>query len=82
MGSISPAGRFSLLDVAVCTIEKANGLINRLIEGHSLETRCISVLFCSLRLLEPTRPPEAPGLGAAGRGCRLNGAAGRWRRHR
>lgn len=38
MGSISPAGRFSLLDVAVCTIEKANGLINRLIEENQMDS--------------------------------------------
>lgn len=38
MGSISPAGRFSSLDVAVCTIEKANGLINRLIEENQMDS--------------------------------------------
>lgn len=38
MGSISPAGRFSSLDVAVCTIEKANGLINRLIEENEMDS--------------------------------------------
>ncbi|XP_064375835.1 DNA polymerase theta isoform X3 [Dromaius novaehollandiae] len=38
MGSISPAGRFSALDVAVCTIEKANGLINRLIEENQMDS--------------------------------------------
>ncbi|XP_017263452.1 DNA polymerase theta [Kryptolebias marmoratus] len=32
MGSTSAAGGFTTLDVAVCTIEKANSLINRLIE--------------------------------------------------
>ncbi|KFQ33857.1 DNA polymerase theta, partial [Mesitornis unicolor] len=37
MGSMSPAGRFSALDVAVCTIEKANGLINRLIEENKMD---------------------------------------------
>lgn len=36
MGSMSPAGRFSALDVAVCTIEKANGLINRLIKENKM----------------------------------------------
>ncbi|XP_018101295.1 DNA polymerase theta isoform X2 [Xenopus laevis] len=37
MGSSSPAGGFSSLDVAVCTIEKANGLVNRLIEENKIE---------------------------------------------
>ncbi|XP_019382601.1 PREDICTED: DNA polymerase theta isoform X1 [Gavialis gangeticus] len=37
MGSASPAGRFSTLDVAVCTIERANGLINRLIEENQMD---------------------------------------------
>lgn len=38
MGSMSPAGRFSTLDVAVCTIEKANSLINRLIEENKMDS--------------------------------------------
>ncbi|XP_071359277.1 DNA polymerase theta isoform X3 [Trachinotus anak] len=36
MGSTSAAGGFMVLDVAVCTIEKANSLINRLIEEDSM----------------------------------------------
>lgn len=36
MGSISAAGGFTSLDVAVCTIEKANSLINRLIEEDNM----------------------------------------------
>lgn len=36
MGSTSAAGGFKSLDVAVCTIEKANSLINRLIEEDSM----------------------------------------------
>ncbi|XP_032417968.1 DNA polymerase theta [Xiphophorus hellerii] len=36
MGSTSAAGGFTTLDVAVCTIEKANSLINRLIEENSM----------------------------------------------
>ncbi|KAJ3614296.1 hypothetical protein NHX12_017870 [Muraenolepis orangiensis] len=37
MGSTSAPGGFSALDVAVCTIEKANSLINRLIEEDSMD---------------------------------------------
>ncbi|CAL1548671.1 unnamed protein product, partial [Lymnaea stagnalis] len=36
MGSYSPAGGLSSVDVAVCTIEKGNGLINRLMEEGKL----------------------------------------------
>ncbi|KAM9278037.1 DNA polymerase theta [Cariama cristata] len=44
MGSMSPAGRFSALDVAVCTIEKANGLINRLIEENKIDSLGVVVV--------------------------------------
>ncbi|XP_057553521.1 DNA polymerase theta [Hippopotamus amphibius kiboko] len=37
MGSTSPTGHFSSLDIAVCTIERANGLINRLIEENQMD---------------------------------------------
>ncbi|CAO2631996.1 DNA polymerase theta [Lemmus lemmus] len=37
MGSASPSRRFSALDIAVCTIERANGLINRLIEENKMD---------------------------------------------
>ena len=37
MGNQSPAGGFSFVDVAVCTIEKANSLINRLLEENKLD---------------------------------------------
>lgn len=37
MGSTSPKGHFSSLDIAVCTIERANGLINRLIEENKMD---------------------------------------------
>ncbi|XP_043917795.1 DNA polymerase theta [Protopterus annectens] len=37
MGSSSPAGGFASLDVAMCTIEKANSLVNRLIEEDKME---------------------------------------------
>ncbi|KAL4608972.1 DNA polymerase theta-like, partial [Arapaima gigas] len=44
MGSFSAAGGFSSLDVAVCTIEKANGLINRLIEEDRIDELGIVVV--------------------------------------
>ncbi|XP_010140554.1 PREDICTED: DNA polymerase theta, partial [Buceros rhinoceros silvestris] len=44
MGSMSPAGRFSALDVAVCTIEKANSLINRLIEENKMDSLGVVVV--------------------------------------
>ncbi|XP_007493816.2 DNA polymerase theta [Monodelphis domestica] len=37
MGSCSPTVRFSALDIAVCTIERANGLVNRLIEENKMD---------------------------------------------
>ncbi|EDK97954.1 polymerase (DNA directed), theta, isoform CRA_d, partial [Mus musculus] len=37
MGSTSPTGQFSSLDIAVCTIERANGLVNRLIEENKMD---------------------------------------------
>ena len=36
MGVSAPRGGFSDIDIAVCTIEKANSLVNRLIEERSL----------------------------------------------
>uniref|UniRef100_A0A672S859 DNA polymerase theta n=1 Tax=Sinocyclocheilus grahami TaxID=75366 RepID=A0A672S859_SINGR len=44
MGNTSATGGFSALDVAVCTIEKANGLINRLIEEDKLDLLGIVVV--------------------------------------
>ncbi|KAK3555997.1 hypothetical protein QTP86_034344 [Hemibagrus guttatus] len=44
MGGTSAAGGFSALDVAVCTIEKANGLINRLIEEDRMDLLGIVVV--------------------------------------
>ncbi|XP_049641821.1 DNA polymerase theta [Suncus etruscus] len=44
MGSSSPARHFSSLDIAVCTIERANGLINRLIEENKLDLLGIVVV--------------------------------------
>ncbi|KAG7483905.1 hypothetical protein MATL_G00043240 [Megalops atlanticus] len=44
MGSTSASGGFAALDVAVCTIEKANGLINRLIEENMMDLLGIVVV--------------------------------------
>ena len=38
MGSHAPAGGFAGVDVAVCTIEKANSLVNRLMEEGKIAT--------------------------------------------
>ncbi|KRX25594.1 DNA polymerase theta, partial [Trichinella nelsoni] len=40
MGTLNPSGGFHSWDVAVCTIEKANGLINRLVEEENVN--CLS----------------------------------------
>lgn len=37
MGHYAPAGGFSSIDVAVCTIEKGNSLINRMLEDSKLD---------------------------------------------
>lgn len=52
MGGTSAAGGFTSLDVAVCTIEKANSLINRLIEEDNmglLGTNTISLVASGRR---------------------------------
>ena len=36
IGSSSPHGGFSQVDIAICTIEKANSLLNRLIEEEQV----------------------------------------------
>lgn len=36
IGGSSPSGGFAAVDIAVCTIEKANSLLNRLIEDESI----------------------------------------------
>ena len=49
-GSSSPAGGLSSVDIAVCTIEKANNLVNRLLEEDKLSHlgRCPLIIFCLL----------------------------------
>ena len=37
MGSEAPAGGFKNVDIAICTIEKANSLVNRLMEEKKLD---------------------------------------------
>ncbi|XP_071956971.1 DNA polymerase theta-like [Antedon mediterranea] len=44
MGSVAPAGGFDAIDIAVCTIEKANSLINRLLEEKKLDQLGIVVV--------------------------------------
>ncbi|XP_048360083.1 DNA polymerase theta isoform X2 [Sphaerodactylus townsendi] len=44
IGNVSPAVGFSALDVAVCTIERANSLINRLIEENMIDLLGIVVV--------------------------------------
>ena len=36
IGSSSPNGGFSQVDIAICTIEKANSLINRVIDNDAI----------------------------------------------
>ena len=44
MGSVSPAGGIKVTDIAIATIEKANGIVNRLMEEGELGTvGCIVV---------------------------------------
>ncbi|EDO32438.1 predicted protein, partial [Nematostella vectensis] len=38
MGSHSPAGGFAATDIAICTIEKGNSLLNRLMEEGKVST--------------------------------------------
>ncbi|XP_054858086.1 DNA polymerase theta [Eublepharis macularius] len=44
IGNISPAVGFSALDVAICTIERANSLVNRLIEDNMMDSLGIVVV--------------------------------------
>lgn len=44
MGSHSPAGGLATVDIAVCTIEKANSLLNRLMEENKVSTLGVVVV--------------------------------------
>lgn len=44
MGSHNPAGGFAAVDIAVCTIEKANSLLNRLMEENKVSTLGVVVV--------------------------------------
>lgn len=43
MGAHRPPGGFKAVDIAVCTIEKANNLVNRLMEDKQLDH--LGILF-------------------------------------
>ena len=59
MGNSLPSGRFPAVNIAVCTIEKANNIINRLIEEGNLDDLGIVIV------------DELHELGAGERGCIL-----------
>ena len=44
MGSHNPAGGFTVVDIAVCTIEKANSLLNRLMDEKKVSTLGVVVV--------------------------------------
>ena len=44
MGAQVPAGGFAATDIAVCTIEKANSLVNRLMEEKKMSTLGVVVV--------------------------------------
>lgn len=45
MGAHNPPGGFKSIDIAICTIEKANNLVNRLMEERRLNE--LGILFFS-----------------------------------
>lgn len=55
MGSVTPAGGFSSVNIAIATIEKANSLINRLIEEKELSSLGILVIDELHLLGDPSR---------------------------
>ena len=46
IGGLSPSGGFSSVDVAICTIEKANALINRLIDENEINNLGMNFFKC------------------------------------
>ena len=48
MGSHSPAGGFNATDIAVCTIEKANSLINRLLQENNIDQLGKYIALCHI----------------------------------
>ncbi len=55
MGSTQPKGGLKAVDIGVCTIEKANGLVNRMLESGSLEKLGIVVVDELHMLGDPSR---------------------------
>lgn len=55
MGSESPAGGFAAVDIAVCTIEKANSLVNRLMEEKKLSSLTCVVIDEMHMIGDPNR---------------------------
>ena len=45
MGSHNPTGGFAATDIAICTIEKANSLVNRLLQENKIEQLGRLLLF-------------------------------------
>ena len=44
MGALTPAGGFATTDIAICTIEKANSLVNRLMEEKKVSSLGVVVV--------------------------------------
>ncbi|OQR69619.1 DNA polymerase theta-like [Tropilaelaps mercedesae] len=55
MGSHFPVGGFQTVDIAVCTIEKANALVNKLLQENELDLLCCVVVDELHMLGEPQR---------------------------